>query len=60
MISKKEIKDLAKKHSKKLSKESFNVLEEKVATYISELIKSSSRKADFSGRILIKPEDFII
>jgi histone H3/H4 len=57
MISNKKIKDIAQIHSKKLSKQSLEIIEKKVLDYVSELIKKASRKADFSGRVLILPSD---
>jgi len=59
MISKNKLKELSKrKYSKKIGKEAIIVIEKKSLDFINQLIRRASKKAEFSGRITIKPEDF--
>ncbi|MBU3913408.1 MAG: NFYB/HAP3 family transcription factor subunit [Nanoarchaeota archaeon] len=58
MISKKKLKEFANSnYSKKIGKESIKIIEKKSADFIHELLKKASKKAEFSGRTTIKPED---
>ena len=58
MISKNKLKEYSKKnYSKKIGKESMKIIEKKSAAFVYELLKKASRKAEYSGRITIKPED---
>ena len=59
MITRKLIKEIAKKNKKKLSKKAIakinKILEEKLKI----IVLKSSRNADFSGRIIINENDVI-
>ncbi len=59
MISERKIKHfVAKESGKKISKDAVKKVNELIAQYIGNLIKKASRNADFSGRIVIKKDDF--
>jgi histone H3/H4 len=57
MSTKKQIKKLARVEGKKIGQKSLEKIKEKINLEIKRIIKSASRKADFSGRTTIKPED---
>ncbi|MEK6892914.1 MAG: histone-like protein [Nanoarchaeota archaeon] len=57
MISKSEARKIAKENNKKIGREALSVLDRKITEEIKSIIKSASRKADFSGRIIINKED---
>jgi len=59
MISKSKLKELSKKkYSKKIGKEAIKIIEKKSLDFINQLLERASKKAEFSGRTTIKPEDF--
>ncbi|MBU0760844.1 MAG: hypothetical protein KJ600_01970 [Nanoarchaeota archaeon] len=58
MISKQKIKEFVKKnYSKKISLKAIEKLENLLEREIGEVIAGAARRADFSGRIVIKEED---
>ncbi len=60
MISKKQVKALINKsYSKKAGKEVVKEIDRRVTEFILSIVKRASRKADFSGRNTLKPDDLI-
>lgn len=58
MISKNKLKEFSKKnYSKKIGKEAIKIIEKKSLDFINQLLERASKKAEFSGRTTIKPED---
>ena len=59
MISKNKLKEFSKKkYSKKIGKEAIKIIDKKSLDFINQLLERASKKAEFSGRTTIKPEDF--
>jgi histone H3/H4 len=58
MITKKDIVEVVKKKNKKMGKEAFEELDQKIETFVDSLIDVAVRNAEMSGRVLLKKEDF--
>ncbi|MBT4376125.1 hypothetical protein HOD29_02005 [archaeon] len=57
MISKNQIKEIAKESNKKLSEKAYKKLEKEIFCIIKEKIKNATTNADFNARKIIKEED---
>lgn len=58
MITKKQILEILKKENKKISKEAIKELEYNLTIFTKEIMKKAIINANFSGRKIIKKEDF--
>ena len=58
MIKKSSIKKLAEQHNKKIGKLALEKIDFLVEEFIKKLLKKAIRRADISGRIILKEEDF--
>lgn len=57
MVSKKIIKELAKKENKKIGHKAIEKIEKILIGKVEEILKTAARQADFGGRGIIKGED---
>jgi histone H3/H4 len=57
MISKKEIKEIARELNKKISKETYEKLDQEIILLIKNKLKDASINADFNARKIIKEKD---
>lgn len=57
MITKKEIKKIAKEKNKKISKEAYEELNKKIFLEIKKYMKNAIINADLEGRKIIKAKD---